>query len=283
MNKNITIVYVPAANLVGAEYNPRRHDAGQAEQLKKSISRFGMVDPVIVNSALTRKNIVIGGHFRLEVAKELGMKDIPAVYVNIPDIEREKELNLRLNKNTGEFDPDLLAEFDESFLSEVGFSSEELDNIFSEDDTPESFDLKKELAKLDIKDVSVKKGDVYELDGSRVMCGDSTIEADMLKLANGEKADMCFTDPPYILDYLKGKKKGGKATEGFGLKRDRKYLETDVLPENFTELWMANVAKVQKPDFSIIVFENPKNLRIIWNEMEKYWRYRNTIIWHVPN
>ena len=94
---------------------------------------------------------------------------------------------------------------------------------------------------------------------------------------------MCFTDPPYILDYLKGKKKGGKATEGFGLKRDRKYLETDVLPENFTELWMANVAKVQKPDFSIIVFENPKNLRIIWNEMEKYWRYRNTIIWHVPN
>src|SRR3990167_1712769 len=46
---------------------------------------------------------------------------------------------------------------------------------------------------------------------------------------------------------------------------------------------MANVAKIQKPDFSIIVLENPKNLRTIWNEMEKYWKYRNTITWHVPN
>ncbi len=95
---------------------------------------------------------------------------------------------------------------------------------------------------------------------------------------------MCFTDPPYILDYLKGKKKkDGKPTEGFGLKRDRRYLETDVLPDNFTELWMANVAKIQKPDFSIIIFENPKNLRTIWNALEQYWKYRNTIVWHLPN
>jgi DNA modification methylase len=46
---------------------------------------------------------------------------------------------------------------------------------------------------------------------------------------------------------------------------------------------MANIAEVQKPDFSIIVFENPKNLRTIWNELEKHWRYRNTIVWHLPN
>jgi len=98
-----------------------------------------------------------------------------------------------------------------------------------------------------------------------------------------EKADMCFTDPPYILDYLNGKKRHGKATEGFGLKRDRRYLETDVLPPDFTEKWMANVAKVQKEDFSIIVFENPKNLRTIWNELEKHWKYRNTIVWHLSN
>lgn len=46
---------------------------------------------------------------------------------------------------------------------------------------------------------------------------------------------------------------------------------------------MNNIAKIQKPDFSIIVFENPKNLRIIWNELEKHWKYRNTIVWHLPN
>jgi len=74
-----------------------------------------------------------------------------------------------------------------------------------------------------------------------------------------------------------------RQTQGFGLKRDRTYLGTETLPDNFTELWMANVNKVQKPDFSIIIFENPKNLRTIWNELEKYWKYRNTIIWHVPN
>jgi DNA modification methylase len=115
-------------------------------------------------------------------------------------------------------------------------------------------------------------------------CGDSTIEADVLDLMAGEKADMCLTDPPYILNYLKGKTRGKNGpTLGFGAKKDRRYLETDVLPDNFTELWMANVAKVQKPDFSIIIFENPKNLRIIWNELEKHWKYRNTIVWHVPN
>ncbi|HRN70498.1 MAG TPA: site-specific DNA-methyltransferase, partial [Candidatus Woesebacteria bacterium] len=57
----------------------------------------------------------------------------------------------------------------------------------------------------------------------------------------------------------------------------------DVLPPDFTEKWMANVAKVQKPDFSVIIFENPKNLRTIWNELEKHWKYRNTIVWHLPN
>lgn len=116
-----------------------------------------------------------------------------------------------------------------------------------------------------------------------MLCGDSTIEKAVLKLMGDEKASFCFTDPPYILDYLRGKKRNGKATEGFGLKRDRRYLETETLPDNFTELWMANIAKVQKPDFSIMVFENPKNLRIIWNELEKHWKYRNTIVWHLPN
>ena len=73
------------------------------------------------------------------------------------------------------------------------------------------------------------------------------------------------------------------------MKKNRKYLETDVLPDDFSDQWMANIAKIQKPDFSIIVFEHPKNLRtvwnlrIIWNALEKHWRYRNTITWHVPN
>lgn len=282
--EKLHVTYVPVSSLKPSAYNPRTWDKTQEKHLKESITRFGVVDPLVVNGAKNRKNIVIGGHFRLHTLKALGHKDAPVVYVHIPDIGKEKELNVRLNKNTGSFDWDLLAKFGEDFLAGVGFSSEELDDLFEDAENPEVFDLEKELKKLDITKITVRKGDVYEWpDGSRVMCGDSCVEADILKLMDNEKADLCFTDPPYILDYLRGKKKNGKPTEGFGLKRDRKYLETDVLPENFSDLWMANVAKVQKPDFSIIVYENPKNLRTIWNALERHWRYRNTIVWHVPN
>lgn len=280
----IETVLVKVTDLVPSNYNPRKWSKEQVEQLKESIIRFGIVDPIIANSADNRRNIVIGGHFRLEVAKQLGYTEIPVVYVNIPEIEREKELNLRLNKNQGEFDYDLLAKFDENLLKDIGFGSEEIDNIFDVDDTnTEIFDLEKELKKLKIDEIKFQKGDVYTLGNSRLMCGDSTIEADVLKLMNGEKADMCFTDPPYILDYLNGKQRHGKPTVGFGAKKNRRYLETDVLPDNFTELWMANVAKIQKENFSIIVYENWKNIRTIWGEMEKYWRVKNMIVWHLPN
>lgn len=281
---NIDIKYVDINLFRGAEYNARKHSKEQMEQLKESIKRFGLVDPIICNSVPERNNVVIGGHFRVEAAKELGITMAPVVYIKISDIAKEKELNLRLNKNTGEFDIDLLAEFDESFLAEVGFDSQELDDIFSIEDTPEEFDLKKELEKLNIQNISVQKGDVYELEGSKVMCGDSTIEANMLKLMNGDKADMCFTDPPYILNYLRGKtKQKDGVTTGFGMKKNRRYLETDVLPDNFTELWMGNINRVAKENFAIIVYENWKNIRTIWNEIEKYWKVKNMIVWHLPN
>ncbi|MDP9249007.1 MAG: ParB N-terminal domain-containing protein [bacterium] len=281
---NIKIVYVPIGELKPSEYNPRKWSEVQIENLKESISRFGLVDPMLCNSAEGRNNIVIGGNFRLKVAKDLGYKEVPVVYVNIPDLEKEKELNIRLNKNQGEFDFELLKDFSEEFLGDIGFTSEDIDSIFDIDPTPEQFDLKKELEKLNIHGVNVKKGDRYEIDGSILMCGDSTVEADMLKLMEGVKAQFCFTDPPYILDYLKGKsKQKDGVTVGFGAKKNRRYLETESLPENFTDLWMENVSKVQDENFSIIVFENPKNLRIIWNALEKFWKYRNTITWHVPN
>lgn len=281
---NIKTVLVKVTDLIPSDYNPRKWNNEQVEQLKESIQRFGIVDPIIANSADNRKNIIIGGHFRLEVAKQLGYKEIPVVFVNIPELERERELNLRLNKNQGEFDFSLLAKFDENILKDIGFSSEEIDNIFDIDDTnTEIFDLEKELKKLKIDEIKFQKGDVYALGDSRLMCGDSTIEADVIKLMNGEKAQFCLTDPPYLLDYLNGKQRHGNPTVGFGAKKNRRYLETDVLPDNFTELWMANIAKIQDENFSIIVYENWKNIRIIWGEMEKYWRVKNMLVWHLPN
>ena len=285
MNKeNIEIKYVDVSLLKSPDYNPRKWDDAAKEQLKESINKYGVVDPLLVNSAQDRYGIVIGGSFRLETLKELGHTTVPVVFIKIPDLEKEKELNIRLNKNQGEWDYDLLSQFDDNILSDIGFSSEEIDDIFEEEDVPEEFNIQKELEKLDIGEIDAKTGDMYDLDGSRLLVGDSMKEEDVLKLMGEEKADMVMTDPPYILDYLKGKKKkDGEVTEGFGLKRDRVYIGTETLPDNFTELWMGNIAKIQKPNFSIIIYENPKNLRTIWNELEKHWKYRNTIIWHIPN
>lgn len=281
--ENLKIQYVETSALRASDYNPRKWDEAALKQLTESLRKYGTVDPIIVNGAPDRKNVVIGGHMRLKVLKDLKTPTVPVVYINIPDIEREKELNIRLNRNTGAWDWAKLSEFDQSMLAEVGFSSEELDDIYGFDDNPEQFDLQKELDKLDITSIDIKKQEVYELGDSRMMCGDSTVTEDIIRLMGRDKADMCLTDPPYILDYLNGKKKHGKATEGFGNKRDRRYLETDVLPDNFTELWMNNIAKIQNEHFSIICYENWKNIRTIWGEMEKHWKVKNMLVWHLPN
>ncbi len=280
---NLKIQTVKISELNPAPYNPRKWSQDAIDQLTESIKRFGVIDPVLVNQAPGRENVVIGGHFRIKILKDLGYAEIPVVYINIPEIERERELNVRLNKNLGEWDYNLLAAFDESLLSDIGFTSEELDTVFDVDDEQsDNFNIQKELDRLGI-DVKAKSGDVYQLGDSRLMVGDSTVESDVLKLMNGEKADMCLTDPPYILDYLNAKRHG-KPTDGFGSKKNRRYIGTDELPPNFTELWMANIAKVAKPDFSIICYENWKNLKTIWDGLEANgWKVKNMLIWHLPN
>lgn len=278
----LQIQNIKISELKAAVYNPRRWDEHAIEQLTESIKRYGVVDPLLVNGASSRNNIVIGGHFRLKVLKDLGYNEVPVVYINIDDEARERELNLRLNKNLGDWDYDLLAKFDESLLDDVGFSSEQIDEILDLDvDTPEEFNIQRELEKLNIKSVEAKKGHLYQLGESRLLIGDSTIEADMLRLMSNDKADLCLTDPPYILDYVNAKRHG-KPTEGFGAKKNRRYLETDVLPDDFTESWMANIKKIAKDDFSIICYENWKNIPVIWDEMAKHWKIKNMIVWHVP-
>lgn len=280
---NLKIEYVPVEELKLYEQNPRLWSKEATDQLKESVKRFGIVDPLILNSAPSRENIVLGGNFRLTILKEMGIKIVPVVYINIVNLKKERELVVRLNKNVGQWNYNLLKEFDENILSDIGFNSEELDEIFEIESEPEQFDLQKELNKLNIKKIEIQKGQVWQLGESKMMCGDSTVEKEMLKLMGDEQADMCLTDPPYILDYLKAGKRKGDATTGFGAKRNRRYLETDVLPEDFSEKWIGNISKIQKDDFSIIIYENWKNIRTIWGEMEKYWKVKNMIVWHLKN
>lgn len=124
----IKITEVPISSLKPADYNPRKWNDDMKERLKESIRKFGAVDPLIVNGAPKRNGVVIGGHFRLQCMKELGFAKVPVVFVNIPSIDRERELNVRLNRNQGEWDFDKLKNFDVSALLDrhVGLLTPEL-------------------------------------------------------------------------------------------------------------------------------------------------------------
>lgn len=112
--------------LIPAEYNPRQLSKEQAEQLKASLERFGAVDPAIINIHPERKNIIVGGHQRLKTAQSIGWDTFPCVEVEL-DRDKERELNIRLNKNTGAWDYDALANFFEvEELTEWGFTDSEL-------------------------------------------------------------------------------------------------------------------------------------------------------------
>ncbi len=204
--KNLHIEYASLGVLKPAAYNPRKISPEALAQLKESIARYSVVDPLIVNSAPKRKNVVIGGHMRLRAAKELGHKTIPVVYVSIPDIEREKELNLRLHKNTGEFDFDLLQEISMDLLLEVGFDKNALNDIWSErlKTKADSFDVDKELSK--IRKPQTRLGDLILLGPHKLLCGSSGDPAVLKRLFGKEKAAMIYSDPPYNikLDYDKG-------------------------------------------------------------------------------
>ena len=203
---DINIQYYKANDLIMAEYNPRQLTKDQYAQLKDSLTRFGLVDPLIVNKHKSRKNILVGGHQRLKIAKEMGMDKIPCVEVDLP-LDQEKELNIRLNKNVGEWDYDSLANyFDVSELMEWGFSNDELQ--FYEDEPEQGLIDDDEIP--EVKEAITKSGDIWLLGEHRVLCGDSTSSDDVAKLMNGEKADMVFTDPPYGVSYKGGVIHGNK-------------------------------------------------------------------------
>lgn len=208
----LLIRYVQANTLKPAEYNPRTHDAAAQEKLRESISRFGLVDPILVNAAPNRGNIVIGGHFRLQVAQSLGIKTVPVVYLNIPNLEHEKELNLRLNRNTGEWDYELLKAFDLNMLEDVGFDPGDLAHVWDEtlETEDDDFDVEKEVAA--IKKPKTKFGTLYALGNHRLLCGNSTDPEDVKRLVGKRGVGFIACDPPYNigLSYDKGVGTAGK-------------------------------------------------------------------------
>ena len=120
------IIHKQINDLIFAEYNPRQLSDDQYKHLKDSISRFGLVDPIIINKNKDRKGIIIGGHQRVKVARTMGIKEVPCVEIDLV-YDKERELNVRLNKNVGSWDYDILANtFDMEELKDWGFDENQL-------------------------------------------------------------------------------------------------------------------------------------------------------------
>ena len=202
------IVKVDINELISPEYNPRQITDDEMGKLKNSINEFGYVTPIIVNK---HNNHIVGGNQRYEALKSLGYTDVDVVFVDEPDIQREKALNIALNKISGEWDFVKLAdiiddlELNDFDISLTGFDDLELESFgIEEEDSKEHEPVEIVEDDYELEDdieVTVELGDIYQLGNHRLMCGDSTSVDDVEKLMNGNKADMVFTDPPYSYNY----------------------------------------------------------------------------------
>lgn len=196
---------IKIAELIPASYNPRKKlKPGDKEykKIKNSITEFGYVEPVIVNSDLT----IIGGHQRVTVLSDLGYEEIDCILIDV-DKAKEKALNIALNKITGEWNKELLADliqelqeadFDVAF---TGFEPPEIEQLFNsvhdKKITEDDFDIDSELERPAVS----KPGDVWLLGRHRLVVGDSTLPETYDILMAGQKANLVVTDPPYNVNY----------------------------------------------------------------------------------
>ena len=195
---------LPVSVLKPAEYNPRKKLKKGDKEYKKienSIKEFGFADPLVVNADMT----IIGGHQRLTVAIDLGYTEVPCAVVDV-DKTREKALNIALNKITGAWDDQMLADLLKDLenvnfnLDFTGFEAPEIgqlfSNIYDKKVKEDNFDVDSELK----QPVFSKPGDIWHLGKHRVICGDSTKMETYERLMEGVKANLVLTDPPYNVD-----------------------------------------------------------------------------------
>lgn len=190
------------------EWNPRFINDEDFEKLKNSLEEFGYVDPIIVN----KHNMnIVGGNQRYLALKDLGYDEIEVIFINEPDLNKEKALNIALNKISGDWDTAKLESIlDEISLSDfdvelTGFDETELKDFdinISSYDKEEKEDIIDEIEEDDFDyeeemEVNVKYGDMFKLGNHILLCGDSTNKDDINKLIDGNKINMVYTDPPY--------------------------------------------------------------------------------------
>jgi len=238
------IKYLETNKILPYINNPRKNL--NADKVASSIKEFGFQQPIVVDKEM----IIIVGHTRHQASKLLGLEKVPVLVADLPPTKAKayRIADNRLNEDS-EWDMGLLnLEFtdllDNNFeMENLGFDDKELERLIVGDEKGLTDD--DEVPELP-KEPKAKLGDIYQLGEHRLMCGDSTKESDIIKLMNGQKAEMVFTDPPYgmFLETDYSKIKGSEKSIGFkGNKKGNKYNKILGDNEDFTDLLISNIFK----------------------------------------
>ena len=193
-------IEVDIADLIPYEHNPRKNDAA-VDSVAESIAQVGYITPIVIDE----NNLILAGETRLKALKKRGVKRDKVLQVVGLTEEQKKKYRLLDNKvgEIAEWDTELLA----AELAAVDFGAFD----FGFDDLAAALDAdgEGETVEDDYEPVipenpKAKHGDIYQLGRHRLMCGDSTVCADVRRLMGGRAADLLLTDPPYNVNYEGG-------------------------------------------------------------------------------
>lgn len=190
----LKIEYVKPGTLKEYKNNAREHHDADVDAIAASIKEFGFNDPIGV-----WHDTIVEGHGRLLAAIKLKLKEVPIIRLDSLTDEQRKAYALAHNKtaelsnwNFDVLDSELkdIAEID---MSQFGFDMDAVKEPaeIKDDDYEESDDTPKRA----------QIGDIFELGGHRLICGDATNADVVANLMQGEHADLVFTDPPYNMHY----------------------------------------------------------------------------------
>lgn len=273
-----------------APWNPRADlQPGDVEydKVRRSIEEFGLIEPLVWNR---RTGNLVGGHQRLKVLIAQGQTAVDVSVVDLPP-EREKALNLALNKIQGAWDEPKLAALLEELtavpnfdLEVTGFEVPEVDELLARlaaaalEDKDETFDLE---AALETKAAPVTKpGNLIELGPHRVLCGDATKAEDIGRLMKGEQASLVFTDPPYAVDY-----RGGRVGKAWAhkIRGDGERYWDDLTPGAYLDLLKGALANARDfsddPSALYLWFASARIRQVLDALAATGWAERNLIVW----
>jgi DNA modification methylase len=259
---------LPISKIKPATYNPRNITDDELDGLIASLEIFGQQENLIVNKDMT----LISGHQRMKAMEQLGWKEVVCNVVDL-DKHQEKKLNVIMNSQAiqGSWDDLKLNEILEELQFDEDYNRLRLNEIepvkiavdLEEDDVPE----------LDQGKTYSEPGKVYQLGRHKVMCGDATT-GDIHTLLKGETAQMCFTDPPYNVDYQGGASgTWGKPREG--IKNDKM---SKVAFYNFLKDSLANAINNTKGGIYVCMSSSElETLKAAFEDAGGHWQ--SYIIW----